>query len=77
MGDSDLDDVPDQVPLEQRAVHPSRRLVLVGVVQGRGRDSDTESTSLGWNPVTNHSHQVTVRRQRRFHSKVFLVRRKL
>ena len=38
LGDSDPDDDLHQVPVEQHAEHPRRRLVLVGGVQGRGRD---------------------------------------
>ena len=36
--DSDPDDDPHQVPVEQHVEHPRWRLVLVGGVQGRGRD---------------------------------------
>ena len=38
LDDSDPDDDPHQVSVEQHAEHPRRRLVLVGGVQGRGRD---------------------------------------
>ena len=44
--DSDPDDVPHQVPLEQRAEHPRRRLVLVGGVEEVG-DSDSTATLWG------------------------------